>query len=235
MSIKCLIVDDEPLAIEIIENYLQRLDEFEIVAKCSNALQAFTALETEDIDLLFLDIQMPQLTGIQFLKSLKNPPSVIFTTAYVDYAVEGYELDVLDYLVKPISFERFFKAVSKYKRVYKNKSRTISPTPPIPTNDFIVVKENKKNVRIMLSDILYIESIKDYVRIHETHRKTIVKTTLTDFFKTLPETQFLRVHRSYVVNNLKITAHTSMDIEIGEIEIPIGISYKQRVMEVLLK
>lgn len=232
--VKCLIVDDEPLAIEIIETYLNRLDNYKIVAKCQNALQAFKVLEQESIDLLFLDIQMPQLTGIEFLKSLSNKPQVIFTTAYIDYAIEGYELDVLDYLVKPISFERFFKAINKYTK----NSKAVVPAERDLVNlshekDYIYVRENKKNFKVLFNNILYIESVKDYVRIHTNDKNVIVKSTLSDFEKELPFSHFLRVHRSYIVNTKHVTAHTSKDIEIGLLEIPIGVSYKQKVFESL--
>ena len=229
MNTKCLIVDDEPLAIEIIETYLNRLEGFEIVSKCKNALEAFSVLEKNNIDLLFLDIQMPQLTGIEFLKSISQKPKVIFTTAYDDYAVEGYELDVLDYLVKPIAFDRFFKAINKFKTVTHN----ISINDTIDRKDFIFVNENKKSHKINLSDILYVESLKDYVRIH-THKKTVVnKTTLSDFELQLNDNRFLRIHRSYLVNIDHVSAHTAKDIEIGKIELPIGISYKQKVNDLL--
>ena len=232
--VRCLIVDDEPLAIEIIENYLNRLDDYTIVAKCQNALQAFKVLEEEAVDLLFLDIQMPQLTGIEFLRSLNKQPQVIFTTAYIDYAVESYELDVLDYLVKPISFERFFKAITKYSKksninAIQEKTSQVSAT----EKDYIYVKENKKNYKVLFRDILYVESIKDYLRIHTINKKIVVKSTLSDFELALPQNQFLRTHRSYIVNIYHITAHTSKDIEIGKIEIPIGVSYKQIVYEIL--
>jgi two-component system LytT family response regulator len=229
MKTRCLIVDDEPLAIEIIELYLNRLDDFEVVATCNTAIKAFSVLEKETIDLIFLDIQMPQLTGIEFLKSITQKPKVIFTTAYIDYAIESYELDALDYLVKPVSFERFFKAINKYKN-------TVTPTiTPVSTNvkEHIFVKENKKSHKVILDEVLYIESIKDYVRIHLKHKKITVKTTLSDFETTLNDNRFLRKHRSYIVNLTAITAHTANDIEIGEIEIPIGISYKQKVFAVL--
>lgn len=232
--VKCLIVDDEPLAIEIIETYLNKLEDFEIVAKCQNALQAFKVLEESSVDLIFLDIQMPQLTGIEFLKALSNKPKVIFTTAYIDYAVESYELDVLDYLVKPISFERFFKAINKYSKNLKKPdlNKDVANDSSL-SKAYIYVRENKKNYKILYSSILYVESVKDYVRIHTHDKNVIVKSTLSDFQKELSQIQFLRVHRSYIVNLDHVTAHTSKDIEIESIEIPIGISYKQKVFEIL--
>lgn len=235
MVTKCLIVDDEPLAIEIIENYLNQLDNFEIVAKCKNALQAFKVLEEQDVDLLFLDIQMPQLTGIDFIKALKKRPQVIFTTAYIDYAVESYELEVLDYLVKPISFERFFKAINKYVNLadstITNKKIILSSLSE--EKEYIYVKSNKKRYKISFCEVVYIESIKDYIRINMRNQKIMVKTTLTDFETKLPGHLFLKLHRSYIVNINHVTAHTAKDVEIGAIEIPIGISYKQKVLDTL--
>ncbi len=232
MSTKCLIVDDEPLAIEVIENYLDQLEGFEVTARCKNALQAFAVLEKEQVDLVFLDIQMPKLTGIDFVRSLQHPPKIILTTAYIDYAVEGYELDILDYLVKPISFERFFKAISKYSKtkIGTKEKRTIVPQSPLK-KDYIYVKANKKNHKILFADILYLESVKDYIKLHLKERRLLVKTTLSDFEAQLPASMFLRVHRSYVVNLAYITAHTTQDIELGAIEIPIGGSYRQRTFE----
>jgi len=231
MMIKCIIVDDEPLAIEVIENYLEQLDGYEIVARCKNAIQAFSVLEKEIVDLMFLDIQMPKLTGIDFLKSLKNPPQIILTTAYIDYAVEGYELDILDYLVKPISFERFFKSINKYtKRSNPNQHKELPHITKSEKQDYIFIKANKKNHKIYFSNILYVESIKDYVKIHFVDSRLVVKTTLSDFEGRLPDETFLRIHRSYVVNLDHITAHTLKDVEIDKIEIPIGVSYKQQVL-----
>ena len=232
MTTKCIIVDDEPLAIEVIENYLIQLDGYEIMARCKNAIEAFSILENNEIDLLFLDIQMPKLTGIEFLKSLTNPPQVILTTAYIDYAVEGYELDVLDYLVKPIAFERFIKSIAKYSKLVKQKQgQHLSKIKVENLQDYIYVKANKKNYKIQFSNILYVESVKDYVKIHQLENRLMVKTTLSDFEHQLPSESFLRTHRSYVVNLNHITSHTFKDVEIGEIEIPIGVSYKQIVLE----
>jgi len=232
MITKCIIVDDEPLAIEVIENHLQQLDGYDIVARCKNAVQAFSILEKHEVDLMFLDIQMPKLTGIEFLKSLKHPPQIILTTAYIDYAVEGYELDILDYLVKPISFERFFKSINKYSKLSKPSDRPeVHKGEDQTKQEYIYVKANKKNHKIQFSNILYIESVKDYVKIHLLNRRLLVKTTLTDFEEQLPMETFLRTHRSYLINLDHITAHTFKDVEIGEMEIPIGVSYKQRVLD----
>ena len=232
MKIKCLIVDDEPLAVEIIESYLERLDDMELVAKCNNALRAFEILQKEEIDLLFLDIQMPKLTGIDFLKTLKNPPKVILTTAYREYAIEGYELDVLDYLLKPISFERFFKAVTK---VYKKESATSFA----PSNNgngsepYIYLKADKKMVKVLLNDIRYIESLKDYVRLKTSGRDVITHQTISYFEEKLPEDQFIRIHRSFIVPINKIESFSASAIEVPGMELPIGRMYKNQVLAVL--
>ena len=234
MSVKCLIVDDEPLAIMLIEKHIEQIPQLEIVAKCQNAMEAFELLKKEKIDLLFLDIQMPVLTGLEFAKSLPNRPSIIFTTAYREYAVESYELDVVDYLLKPISFSRFFKAINKYlNSQQQDVSASISPilTKEVAPN-FIYVNSNKKHIKVLFDEILYIESIKDYVRIHTKEQRIMTKDKISEFEHKVPD-NFLRIHRSFIVNRKQITAFTAHDIEIGETEIPIGGSYKKRVFEVL--
>jgi len=232
VNINCIIIDDEPLAAALIEAHVANIPNLTIIAICSNALEGFEVLKTQTVDLIFLDIQMPLLTGIEFLKSLSNPPKVIFTTAYREYAIESYELEVVDYLLKPISFDRFFKAINKF-------FKTIEPSVPVrpkveaqETKGFIYVNSNKKHHKISFSEILYVESIKDYIRIH-LHDKTIVtKDKISEFEHKLPFS-FLRIHRSYIVNADKITAYTVHDVEIGDIEIPIGISYKRQLLEKL--
>lgn len=229
-TIKCLIVDDEPLAINIIKEYISQVPQLELVSTCPDAIQAFQALNEYSIDLLFLDIEMPRLNGINFIKSLANPPAIILTTAYREYALESYEINVLDYLLKPISFPRFFKAVTKYLDALDS-----TPTPtPVPTtksrSGSIYVYANKKNIKVYFEEILYIESIKDYVRIHTTNKNIISKDTITNYENLLPNT-FFRIHRSFIVNSAKISAYTPHDIEIGETELPIGVSYKKQILE----
>lgn len=232
-STKCLIVDDEPLAIELIKDHIERIPQLEIAGTCQNALKAFEIIKKEPIDLLFLDIQMPVLTGMEFVKSLQNPPSVIFTTAYRQYAVESYELDVIDYLLKPITFTRFFKAINKYFNTLDQAiPAPVATVPPPPTDNYIYVNANKKHIKVPFEDILFVESIKDYVRIHTAGKNIVTKDKISDFAEKLPDT-FLRVHRSYIVNTSKITAFTAHDIEIEKHEIPIGISYKKQVFEFL--
>ncbi|MEE9361800.1 MAG: LytTR family DNA-binding domain-containing protein [Cellulophaga sp.] len=233
-KVKCLIIDDEPLAIALIENHISKLSNLEIVASCSNAVTGFEVLKSQHIDLIFLDIQMPLLTGIEFLKSLSNPPNIIFTTAYREYAIESYELEVIDYLLKPISFDRFFKAINKYFKSLEPANFAVATTSPKLDDSaaHIYVNSNKKHYKIRFADILYAESTKDYVRIHTAESTIVTKEKISDFVQKLPS-YFLRTHRSYIVNTKKITAFTTHDIEIEAIEIPIGISYKQTVLDTL--
>jgi DNA-binding LytR/AlgR family response regulator len=233
VKIKCLIIDDEPFATALIKAHVKQVPNLEVVEVCINALEGFEILKNESIDLIFLDIQMPLLTGIEFLKSLSNPPKVIFTTAYREYAIESYELEVVDYLLKPISFERFFKAINKFFKTIDSKLSS-DITIPVPQGSirFIYVNSNKKHHKISFSEILYVESIKDYIRIHLTDKTIVTKEKISEFEQKLPS-NFLRTHRSYIINADKITAYTVHDIEIGEIEIPIGISYKKQLLEKL--
>ena len=233
MKVRCIIIDDEPLAIKLIEAHISKIPNLEIIATCNNALDGFEALKSKDIDLIFLDIQMPMLTGIEFLKSLSNPPKVIFTTAYRDYAIESYELEVVDYLLKPISFDRFFKAINKYFKTVENKYPVKTDTSEKELNSgFIYVNVNKKHYKILFSEISYAESLKDYVQIHTNERTILTKYKISEFEQKLPE-HFLRIHRSYIVNIDKITAYTAHDVELGTLEIPIGVSYKKQVIKTL--
>jgi len=225
---KCVIVDDEELARELIESHLNQLLDFEIVAICASAIEASSVLKKETIDLIFLDIEMPVLKGTEFLKNLAHKPKVIFTTAHREYAIEGYELNVVDYLLKPIVFSRFFKAIEKFL----DTQTVIESNHIIGESTHIFVQSNKKNIKVLFEEVLYIESIKDYVKIHTTEDKLIIKHGLSTFEDKLDE-RFIRVHRSYIVNSQKVTAFTKQDIEIGDIEIPIGDYYKKRALEKL--
>jgi len=225
--IKCLIIDDEPLAQNVIGNYLKEFSFIEVIAKCDNALTALDCMKKQKIDLIFLDISMPFISGIDFIKTLKNPPAIILTTAYKEYAVESYELNVLDYLLKPISFERFLKAVNKLDNQVAELVKSVHED---AENDvFIYVKSDKKNVRVLLKEILFIESVKDYIKIHLlTGTSIITQMQISAIEQRLPES-FLRIHRSYIVSKDKITAYTQHDLEIGKHQIPIGRSYKMIV------
>jgi DNA-binding LytR/AlgR family response regulator len=225
MSWKCLLVDDEPPALKILEQYISMVDQFEIVGTCNNAFQAMEILQRSKIDIVFLDIQMPKLTGTSFLKTLPHPPHVIFTTAYKEFASEAFDLDAVDYLVKPFSVERFLKAINKVTQLN-------SPAPPAeretgaPDNGFLYFRSERKMIKVMLEEILYIESIKDYIQIYRVADKPLlVKQSISAVETMLPAHLFIRVHRSFIVSVSKITAYTSQDIEIGNVEIPIGRLY----------
>lgn len=227
--IRCLIIDDEPLAIEVIKTHLSKLEELELVAAFNNPVEALEIINTNTIDLIFLDIEMPLLTGIEFLKTVDNLPKVIFTTAYRNFAIESYELEVVDYLLKPISFSRLFKAVNKFKKQTKVPVMETAISEESITNDHMYVNANKKFIKIKFDDILYIESVKDYVRIHLPTKSVVTKDSISNFEDKLPNT-FLRIHRSFIVNSKKVTAFTKVDVEIGKIEIPISASYKEGVI-----
>ncbi len=232
-KVRCIVVDDEPLAIELLEGHIRQFTQLELVATCWNAIEAFEIVKNTTIDIIFLDIQMPGLSGIQFVKSLQNPPAIIFTTAYREYAVESYELDVIDYLLKPITMDRFFKSITKYfdkigsPTIQKQSIQTITIE-----DQYIYVNTNRKYVKIVFDEVLYVESIKDYVRIHLENESVSTKDKISNFEQKVPS-YFMRIHRSYMVNMHKITSYTMQDVEIGTIEIPIGISYKKEVMKLL--
>ncbi|MBW1297409.1 LytR/AlgR family response regulator transcription factor [Aquimarina litoralis] len=222
MKYKCLIIDDEELARELMESHLSKLNDFELVASCSSALEAREILKEQEVDLIFLDIKMPVLKGTDFFKNLTTKPKVIFTTAYREYAVEGFELNATDYLLKPITFSRFFKAIERFTENKKS----------VKKDDYIYVQSNKKNIKILFDEILFITSIKDYIQIHLEKEKIMIKHGLHTFLEKLDH-RFLRVHRSYIVNTNKITAFTKKDIEINDIEIAIGEYYKDDVFDKL--
>jgi DNA-binding LytR/AlgR family response regulator len=246
MKIRCIITDDEPLAIEILENYVQRLDGWEIVGKCRSAIETFSILQNTEVDVIFLDISMPKLSGIDFVKSLKNLPPIIFTTAYREYAVESYELNALDYLVKPISFERFLKAVGKLALPFSSKppplladSQTseaqiaLESTVQEANNDFLYLKADRKTYKIPFKNIFYIESVKEYIAVHTTQESIISYQAISHIEKDLPTDSFLRIHRSFIVAKDRITAFTAHSVHLGEKELPISRGYKEEVSKIL--
>jgi len=234
-KIKCVIVDDEPIALDILTTYIERVDQLALVARCKNAFEAFNFLQSNAADLLFMDIKMPQMTGIDFVKNFKNHPKVIFTTAYEEYALESYELDVVDYLLKPISFQRFFKALSK---VFKTMPALVQPTVEIlpettPKQPFIILKVDKKNVKVYLSEILYIESLDHNARVKTVGKELFTYQKISYLEEILPTNQFIRIHRSFMVAIDKIEAFSSTIIEVSGKELPIGRNYKALVMKML--
>lgn len=235
-TIRCLIVDDEPLAADVLEKYISQLDSLTLAGKCENAIAAAIFLQKNKVDLLLLDIQLPKLTGIDFLKTLPSRPAVILTTAFRDYALEGFELNVLDYLLKPISFERFLAAINKYHSIHES-SPVLSSSPtsitPITEAPFIYLKADKKMVKVFLKDIIYIESLRDYVKVKTLQKDIITYQRITYLEEKLPDAQFLRIHRSYIIAIDKIQSFDSMVIEIGNQELPIGRLYKAAVRKAL--
>jgi len=238
--INAIIVDDEPLALDVLETYINQLSEINLVARCENALEANEILKTHQVDLMFLDIQMPQLTGTDFLKTLTHPPLVIFTTAYANYALEGFELNAIDYLLKPISLERFMKATNKaitqVALQNKDAGSEITATPEEDA-DFIFVKSDKRLVKIKFSDILYVEGLKDYVIIRCPDSRVITLQTMKSLESKLPSDIFKRIHRSYIVNIHQIKAVMGNMIEVIEKgkakHLPIGKNYREGLLEII--
>lgn len=236
MKTKCLVIDDEPLARDLMRSHIEKLENFEICAECGDAMKALQEIHKHKIDLMFMDIQMPQITGVEFLKTLKNPPKVIITTAYREYALDGFELDVVDYLLKPITFERFLKSINKYYQTTQDEIPNVKPgtvSNGIAEEAFIYVKENKKVVKVHLNEILYVEGLSEYVQIHTAEKKIITKTSMTNMSDKLPDSSFMRIHKSFIVSLAKIEAFTSSSIEVPGKELPIGRSFKNAVLEVL--
>jgi len=231
--IKCLIVDDEPPAREIIRRYIEQIPTLELVGECGNAIQTLGYLQRQPVDLLFLDIRMPQLNGNDFLKTIKNPPKIIFTTAYSDYALEGYELDVVDYLLKPVTFERFLKAINKLSPPGSLKAEPLPVADEKKNDAFVYVRADRKMVKVMLDNINYIESMKDYVKIFTNAGVIITKQSISSVEAMLPGKNFLRIHRSFIVSLRKIKTFTSELIEIDKAELPIGKLYRPIVTKVL--
>jgi DNA-binding LytR/AlgR family response regulator len=233
MKLKCLIVDDEPPALKILQSYLEGADNLELVGSCNNALEAMQWLKQQTVDLIFLDINMPRLLGTEFIRTLRHPPKVIFTTAHKDYALEGFELNAVDYLLKPFSFERFLRAVNKL-------SETTAPQPtqtPVQTHDrpedaapFLYFRVDRKMVKVQLDEIAYVESLKDYSRVVRRNQKPLVmKKPISTIEEMLPAHLFLRIHRSFIIAIHKVTAFTQNDVEIDGQELPVGKLYRHQL------
>lgn len=219
---RCLIIDDEPAARDILKTYIADTEELQLVGESKNALEARSALKENEIDLLFLDINMPRLSGIDFLKTLDHPPKVILTTAYSEYALDGYELDVVDYLLKPFSFDRFLKAVEKVGR---------SISQPSAEDEYITIKADGKLYRVPYDQILFAESQADYITVHTKDQKITFYQTMKDLCERLPEHQFIRIHRSFLVSLSCIEFVEGNQVKIGEHKLPIGKSYKEDFLQ----
>jgi DNA-binding LytR/AlgR family response regulator len=228
--IKCIIVEDETLAQEVIQSHLEKIDRLELVGVYRTAPEALEALNSNEVDVMFLDIRLPGMSGLNFLRSLSNPPLVILTTAYAEYAIEGYELNVIDYLLKPISFERFSKTIDKILegRLFIPPAKDVKE--PDKPGDHIFVKSNSKFFKVDFSTIMYVEGMKDYLKIHTKEYALITHQTMNDIEKILPGKQFMRVHKSYIIAVAFIKSIYGNSVELEKITIPIGINYKETVM-----
>jgi DNA-binding LytR/AlgR family response regulator len=235
-KIYCLAVDDEPPALLLMEKYINAIPVLHFAGKCSNAVDALTILQQQPIDLIFLDIQMPYILGTDFIRSLANPPKVVFTTAFRKFAVEGFELDAVDYLLKPISFERFLKAVNKAMKLNLPVVQTFPQDMAVkqePEPAFLFLRADRKNLKIQLHEILFIESLKDYVKVVTRDRSIVSKQSISTIEESLPEQAFLRIHRSFIVSLGKIESFTAGLIQIGKYELPVSRSYRHEVEKVL--
>ena len=218
--IRCLIVDDEPLAREILGQYVSQSDELQLVGACKNANEVVELLQKESVDVLFLDIQMPGISGMALMKSLENPPLVVFTTAYDQYAVEGYEVRAVDYLLKPISPDRFKKAVEKVKDMIRYKKSSSNDL------DYMFIRADYQDIKVMFDDILYVEGLKDYVKIVTKEKRIITLTNIKGMLEKLPQDRFIRVHKSYIVAKDKVQAIKGPVLTIADKEIPVGLTFK---------
>ena len=231
MEVKALIIDDEPLAINVIEQYAKKLPNLKIEATCNDAICAHQKLNEFQIDLIFLDINMPKMSGTSFLRHLKNPPLVVFTTAYSEYALEGFELDAIDYLKKPFSFDRFCKAFFKAEEILQLKNNTTKPSLTENANDFLFIKSNKKSVKVNFNEILYIEGLGDYIRIQLKDRKIVTNLSMKKILALLPENKFYRIHKSYIISVDKVESVEGNLVEIEKNKLPVGNSYRQEFMQ----
>jgi DNA-binding LytR/AlgR family response regulator len=224
---RCLIVDDEPLAQQVMEEFAGRVPFLEIAGKCSSAIEAIEMLRNTTIDLIFLDIHMPRLSGLDFINSVHNPPQFILVTAYSEYALQGFNVNATDYLMKPVPFDRFLKAVNKAHELYRLRNRAASTLDPA-AQKYMLVKSGYQTVKIILDNILYIEGLKDYVKIYTEGKKAILSLlTLKGLVETLPEDKFLRIHKSFIVSTDRITTMSRNRVMIGEKWIPVGESYRE--------
>ncbi len=228
----CIALDDEPLALDIIEAYVKKHPELNLIARCNNAEEASKVLNSQHIDLMFLDIQMPGVTGLNFVRSLKNKPLFMFTTAYSEYAIDGFELDAIDYLLKPIAYDRFEKAIEKAKEYYTIKNNS-GLTESDLENDFIFVKANQQLIKLAYGEILYVEAFADYVKIFLNDRKIVTLQTMKKMEAKLPSDIFSRVHRSFIVNRKAVQSFSTSVCEVNGEKIPVGKNYKNDFIKLM--
>ncbi|WP_108809351.1 LytR/AlgR family response regulator transcription factor [Aquimarina spinulae] len=227
-KISCIIVDDEPTAREIITSHLSKIDRIEVIATCSNALEAFNCINTQKVDLIFLDINMPEISGISFAKSINKDIKIIFTTAYREYAIDGFDLHAVDYLLKPIAYERLLNAIHNYFEVYHKTE--LSKTIETSSNEFIFVRSDRRMKKVDFSEIIYIESYSDYVKIHCSSNTIVTRETISTIESKLPQQYFMRTHRSYIIAISRIDSFSNEEIIVGKKSIPISRNYKAEVL-----
>lgn len=235
MIINCIIIDDEPLARKGLTEYINNVDFLHLAASYEDALKAASNISANEIQLVFLDIELPRISGLDFLKSLQHPPLIILTTAYPQYALQGFDLDVLDYLVKPISFPRFLKAITKAKEQLELMHQTITATAQPAAEDYIFIKTDNKLQRIFYTDILFAEALQNYVAIYTKEKKFIAYLTFKSVEDKLPAIQFLKVHKSYIVQTAKVDAFENNELQIGEYKIPVSRNLKEEVLKKILE
>ncbi len=233
---KCIIVDDEEMAVKVIENHISHIKSLEVVGIYYNAMDAFSALQNQEVDLLFLDIQMPKMTGLSLLRTLPHPPQVILTTAFREFALEGYELDIVDYLLKPISFDRFMKAIGKVKKREKENQLLSYSVPEAQQSPaFFYVKSDRQYKKILLDEVLYIESLRNHIKIQTTSGSVITLLGIGEIEKKLPPQHFIRIHRSYITSLSKIQQFSPTQVKVVDKILPIGNQYRKEVFRRLEK
>jgi len=230
-KINCIIVDDEPMAREILESYLQKTPSINLVKSCKNVAEAIEVTSSESIDLILLDINMPEISGLTFAKIIDKQIKIIFTTAYREYAVDGFDIKAVDYLLKPISFDRFTQAIKRYADLSETNYSNLTSSTEMKENDYIFVRSERKMVKLNFEDIVYIESLSDYIKIHLLDKTIVTRETISNMEAKLPKTYFLRIHRSFIVSLQKIDSYTNDYIEINKKELPISRTYREYVLE----
>jgi DNA-binding LytR/AlgR family response regulator len=230
--LNCLIIDDEPLALNILESYISNVPELHLVARCNSAVEAMEMMHNYSIHVMFLDINMPMIDGLSFLRSLKNSPHVILTTAYSHHAIESYELDVVDYLLKPIPFERFLKAVNKLFNLQKNSLSSINTHAPV---GYIFIKVDGRMVKLNYEEIVYIEGLKDYLKVHTCERHYVTHMTMKKMEETLPSNSFIRIHKSFILSLNAVKSISGNTVETIKDALPIGAMYKEKLVKNIFK
>ena len=232
-TINCVIVDDEPVARNVLETFVAKIPNLELVKSCKNAMEAFEVANQQKIDIFFLDINMPNISGLSLAKSINQKAKIIFTTAYREYAVDGFNLKAVDYLLKPISFDRFLQSIHKYFEGVSFIDSEIKIEKSVLKNDFIFVRSDRKMIKINFDEIQYVESLSDYIKIHSADKTITTRETISNIETKLPAKNFLRIHRSYIVNLKKMNSYTNEFVEIGKNAIPISRTYKENVLKKL--